>query len=109
MATDTVNKATQATRQMWSEGTAMNRQLLEAWETNTEAMLKATFELQNTAIQAGRSILEMGLNTNQTAYHQWIEAVQQAQKATMEAWHATRRAADKMKDMPIPGFEFPTR
>jgi hypothetical protein len=108
-ATDTVNKATQATRQIWTEGAAMNRQLFEAWEANTEAMLKATFELQNTAIQAGRTFMETGFTGNQAAYNQWIEAIQQAQKVAMEAWQVTRRAADKMKDMPMPTFEFPTR
>jgi hypothetical protein len=109
VATDTVNKATQTTRQIWTEGTEMNRQLLEAWEANTEAMLKATFELQNTAIQAGRTFLETGIAGNQAAYNQWIEAVHQAQKAAMEAWHVTRRTADKMRDMPLPNFELPTR
>jgi hypothetical protein len=109
VANETVNKATQATRQIWTEGAEMNRQLLEAWMASTEATLKATFELQNSAIQAGRSFLETGYTGNQAAYNQWVEAIQQAQKAAMEAWHVTRRTADKMKDMPIPNFEFPIR
>jgi urease accessory protein UreF len=94
---------------MWTEGAEMNRHLLDAWMASTEATLKATFELQNSAIQAGRSFMETGLTSNQTAYNQWVEAIQQAQKAAMEAWHVTRRAADKMKDMPLPGVETPAR
>lgn len=109
MANETVNKATQATRQMVAEGAEMNRHLLDAWMASTEATLKATFELQNSAIQAGRSFLETGMTSNQTAYNQWVEAIQQAQKAAMEAWQVTRRAADKMKDLPVPGMEPPAR
>lgn len=109
MATETTNKATQMPRQMWTEGVALNRQLFEAWEANTEAMLKATFELQNTAIQAGRTFMETGFTGNQAAYTQWVEAIHQAQKAAMEAWQVTRRTADKMKDMPVPGVEVPHR
>ena len=70
---------------------ALSKQILDAWATGAEATLKASFDLQNAAIAAGRTLMGPADSPNQALYTQWNDAVRLAQQATLDALNATRR------------------
>jgi hypothetical protein len=72
------------------------RQMVEAWEMSTEATLKASFDLQNAMIAAGQKLIETPSGGNFKFVQQWADMVHQAQKSTLEAWAASKEAAEKM-------------
>ena len=82
------------------QGAKINRQVMDAWAASTDATLQATFELQNAAIAAGRTVLEATGNGNLALFQQWADVVRQAQQATLDAWQASKEATEKMGTMP---------
>jgi len=92
--------AADATRLGAEQGLRINRQMIDAWATNTEATLKATFELQNAAIAAGRTVLEATGTGNMAYMEQWADVVRRAQQATLDAWQVNKQAAKKLGTVP---------
>jgi len=89
-------QATTAARQAAEHNMNMSRQMAELWTASVEANLKAAFELQNAAITASRSLIT-ATGGNQTIFQQWTDMVQQAQKATLEAWQAGKRLGEQFQ------------
>jgi hypothetical protein len=81
----------EAARQGVEQSYALSKQVLDAWTTSTEAALKASFDLQNAAIEAGQAIIGPAGSPNQALYRQWTDTVRLAQQATLDALDATRR------------------
>ena len=73
----------------------IGRDLLEHWSTQSEAALKAAFEAQNAAIDAGLGLFDLGLKGNRQAVEQFSELVKRTQQATLESWQSTVKAAAK--------------
>lgn len=91
-----VQEATTVGRQTAEYNMNMSRQMAELWTASVEANLKAAFELQNAAIAASRSLIT-ATGGNQTVIQQWTDMVQQAQKATLEAWQAGKRLGEQFQ------------
>lgn len=91
-----VQEATTMGRQTAEYNMNMSRQMAELWTASVEANLKAAFELQNAAIAASRSLIT-ATGGNQTIIQQWTDMVQQAQKATLEAWQAGKRLGEQFQ------------
>src|SRR5436853_4507332 len=93
------NQATESMGEQMREGTRkgaemgynLSKQILDAWASTTEATLKASFDLQNAAIDSGRSLIGPEGNSNQALYQQWANSVRMAQQATLDALDATKR------------------
>src|SRR3954469_15775727 len=81
----------EVTRQGVEQSYAVSKQLLDVWTTGIEATLKASFELQKSVINTGRSLMEPADSFNQALYKQWTDAVHTAQQATLDALDATKR------------------
>jgi hypothetical protein len=79
--------AAEAARGLLDDSSEVGRKLFNAWVTGAEATLKATFELQNASLAAGRSLLQ-----------QWDCVAQQAQEATLDAFHAQARPATRVHE-----------
>src|SRR5262249_41532770 len=92
--------ASEAARYSAEQGTRINRQVLDAWTANTEATLKATFELQNAAIAAGRAMIEATGAGNMAFIQQWADVVLQAQQTTLDAWKMSKQDAEKLGTPP---------
>ena len=101
-------RAREATRQGVEQSYTISRQVLDAWTTSTEATLKASFDLQNAAIAAGRSLLGPADNYNQALYKQWADTVGLAQKATLDALNATKRLTNQFEPK-VEGKEPPAK
>jgi len=90
-------ETTAAALQTAERSMAMSRQFVEVWVASTEATLKVAFDLQNTAIAAGRSLIEATGNSNQVVFQQWMDMVRQAQTATLSAWQASQRIGEQFQ------------
>jgi hypothetical protein len=98
----------EATRQGIEQSYTLNKKMLDAWTTSTEATLKASFDLQNAAIAAGKSLMEPADNYYVALYNQWADTVRVAQKATSDALNATRRLTEQFGPK-IEGKEHPAK
>jgi hypothetical protein len=71
----------------------LSRRLLDAWLASTEATLRATFESQQVALDAGLSVLEAAAGPQAGAIRQWAAGVRAAQQAALEVFLTSLRAA----------------
>ena len=75
------------------EANMLGRDLLDTWSTQSEAALKAAFDAQNAAIDAGLGLFDLSVKGNKHAVEQFAELVKRTQRATLESWHSTVMAA----------------
>lgn len=91
----TTRQAQQLTRALLDQTTEINRGLLNAWLSSTEALWRVTFEVQNAQMSAGlawwRSMAEASRSTLDIV-EQWDGASRTAQQAGRDAFEASARA-----------------
>ena len=73
----------------------MGRDLMTTWTAQTELAIKGAFDAQNTAIDAGLGLFDLGFKGNRQAVAQFTEIVKRTQKATLESWQTTVKMAAK--------------
>jgi hypothetical protein len=88
--------AVQTMRAYLEQSIAANRKLLDAYAQWVEATIKGGFQLQNTVLGGGMSVLDKSAESSHDLAQQLTEAVGQAQQATLEAWQAGVGATDKV-------------
>lgn len=92
-STETAKASFEATRSYVGETSAIGREMLEGWSTQSEAVLKTAFEAQNAAMDAGFSLFDLGLKGNRKAVEQFSTIVKRTQQATLESWQSAVKAA----------------
>jgi hypothetical protein len=95
---ETAKATIKAASSYLSETNALGRDLLDSWSMQSEAALKAAFEAQNAAIDAGLGLFDLGVKGNRQAVEQFSELVKRTQQATLESWQATVKATAKATD-----------
>lgn len=90
-------ETTAAARKTAERGMTMSRNFVEAWAASAEITLKASFDLQNAAINAGNSLIETMDGNTKATFQQWTDMVHQAQQATLDAWHASQRIGEQFR------------
>ena len=93
--TETAKASIEAARSYVDDSTALGRELLGTWSTTGEATLKAAFDAQNAAIDAGLGLFDLGLKGNRQAVEQFSALVKRTQQATIESWQTAVKAAEK--------------
>jgi hypothetical protein len=93
--TETTKASLEAANTYFGEATTLGRDLLGTWSTQSEAAIKAAFEGQNAAIDAGLGLFDLGVKSNREAVAQFSELVKRTQKATLETWQTTVKAASR--------------
>ncbi len=93
--TETTKASFEAANSYFGEASTLGRDLLGTWSTQSEAAIKAAFEGQNAAIDAGLGLFDLGVKSNREAVAQFSELVKRSQKATLETWQTTVKAAWK--------------
>jgi len=93
--TETAKASIDAARSYFDEAGTLGRDLLDTWSSQSEATLKAAFDAQNAAIDAGLGLFDLGVKGNRQAVEQFTALVKQSQQATLESWHAAVKAAAK--------------
>jgi hypothetical protein len=87
-------QAQQATRTLLDHSAELNRSLLGTWSSTTEALWRATFELQNAQLGAGLSWWQTLVESQQSTVQllqQWDGVAQQTQQAWLESFQASMR------------------
>jgi pectin methylesterase-like acyl-CoA thioesterase len=93
--TETAKASIEAARTYLDDTNQVGRDLLGTWATQGEATLKAAFEAQTAAIDAGLGLFDLGLKGNRQAVEQFTTLVKQTQQATFESWQAAVKSAMK--------------
>ena len=73
----------------------LGRDLLGGWSVQSEAAIKAAFDAQNAAMDAGLGLFDLSVKGNRQAVEQFSELVKRTQRATLESWQTTVKAATK--------------
>jgi hypothetical protein len=76
------------------------QRVVQAWAAATEAVLESTFAAQNARLVAELSVLETSAAANRRAIERWSDAVREAQRAAMAAFHANIEAAERVTSPP---------
>jgi hypothetical protein len=96
--TETAKASIEAARTYVGETGTLSRDLLATWSTQSEGALKAAFDAQNAAIDAGLGLFDLGAKGNREAVQQFSTLVKQTQKATMDSWQTAVKAAAKVTE-----------
>jgi hypothetical protein len=96
--TETAKASIEAARTYVGESSTLGRDLLATWSTQSEDALKAAFDAQNAAIDAGLGLFDLGVKGNRQAIDQFSKLVKQTQQATIETWQTTVKAAAKASE-----------
>ena len=75
--TETAKASIEAARSYVDEANSLGRDLLATWSTQSEAVLKAAFDAQNAAIDAGLGLFDLSVKSNRQA----VDAVHRARQA----------------------------
>ena len=60
-----------------------------------EAAIKAAFDAQNAAVEAGLGLFDLTVKSNRQAIEQLSELMRRTQRVTLETWQATVKATQK--------------
>jgi hypothetical protein len=93
--TETAKASIEAARSYADDSSALSRDLLGTWSTQSESVLKTAFDAQNAAIEAGLGLFDLAVKGNRQAVAQFSELVKRTQKATLETWQTTVKATAK--------------
>ena len=93
--TETAKASIEAARTYIGESSNLGRDLLATWSTQSETAIKAAFDAQNAAVEAGLGLFDLGVKSNRQAIDQFSKLVKQTQDATLETWQATVKATAK--------------
>ena len=98
--TETAKASIEAARSYADDSSALSRDLLNTWSTQSESVLKTAFDAQNAAMDAGLGMFDLGVKGNRQAVAQFSELVKRTQKATIETWQTTVKMATKATETP---------
>ena len=96
--TETTKASIEAARSYVDETNALGRDLLGTWSTQSEAALKAAFDAQSAAIEAGLGLFDLSVKGNRQAVEQFSVLVKRTQQATLESWQSAVKAATKVTE-----------
>jgi len=93
--TETTKATIETARSYVDDASQFGRDLLGTWSTQSEAALKAAFDAQNAAIEAGLGLFDLGVKGNRQAVEQFSTLVKRTQQAALESWQAAAKATAK--------------
>src|SRR5947207_11399330 len=73
--TETTKATIETARSYVDDASQFGRDLLGTWSTQSEAALKAAFDAQNAAIEAGLGLFDLGVKGNRQAVEQFSTLV----------------------------------
>ena len=86
--TETAKASIEAARSYVDEQQDLAATCSATWSAQSEAVIKAAFDAQNAAIDAGLGLFDLGVKSNRQAVEQFSEIVKRTQQATLESWHS---------------------
>jgi hypothetical protein len=96
--TETAKASMDAARSYVGETNTLGRDLFNTWSTQSEMAIKAAFDAQNAAIDAGLGLFDLSVKGNRQAVEQFSVIVKRTQHATLESWQTAVKTAAKAND-----------
>ncbi len=96
--TDTAKASIGAAKTYLDETNVLGKDLLSTLTVQTEAALKSAFDAQNSAVEAGLGMFDLGVKGNRQAIAQFSELMHRTQQTALETWHAAAKATQKSVD-----------
>jgi hypothetical protein len=96
--TETAKASIDAARSYFGETSTLGHDLLSTWFAQSEAALKAGFDAQTAAIDAGLGLFDMSVKGNRQAVGQFSDLVKRTQQATLESWQSAVKATMKASE-----------
>ncbi len=96
--TETAKASMGAAKSYLEETGGVARDLFSTMNTQSEVAIKAAFEAQNAAVEAGLGLFDLGVKGNRQAIEQFSELMRRTQRVTLESWNATVKATQKVTD-----------
>jgi hypothetical protein len=93
--TESTRATIETARTYLDDASQFGRELLGTWSTQSEATLRAAFDAQNAAIDAGLGLFDLGVKGNRQAVEQFSAIVKRTQQAALESWQTAAKAAAK--------------
>jgi hypothetical protein len=93
--TESTKATIDTARTYFDDASEFGRELLGTWSTQSEAALKAAFDAQNAAVEAGLGLFDLGVKGNRQAVKQFEAIFKRTQQAVLESWQAAAKAAAK--------------
>ncbi len=81
-STEAARIAQDAARRYMEESVTIGRTFFTAWSAGAHAALRTAFDLQNTAIQASRTMLDATNQANRSWFEQAADSIHKGQDAT---------------------------
>ncbi|MEO8228672.1 MAG: hypothetical protein ABI628_02800 [Chloroflexota bacterium] len=98
--TESAKASVGAARSYLDETNSLGRDLFSTLNVQNEAAIKAAFDAQNAAVEAGLGLFDLGVKGNRQAIEQFSELMRRTQQVTLETWQATVKATHKATDAP---------
>jgi hypothetical protein len=92
---ETTKATIETARTYIDDANQFGRELIGTWSAQSEAALKAAFDAQNAAIDAGLGLFDLGVKGNRQAVEQFSVLVKRTQQAALESWQLAAKAAVK--------------
>ena len=96
--TESTKATIDTARTYFDDASEFGRELMGTWSTQSEAALKAAFDAQNAAVEAGLGLFDLGVKGNRQAVKQFETIVKRTQQAVLESWQAAAKAATKVTE-----------
>jgi hypothetical protein len=96
--TETARASIEVARSYMEETNGLGRDLFTTLSVQGEAVLKAAFDAQTAAVEAGLGLFDLGVKGNRQTIEQYAELLKRAQQASLESWQATVKASQKAVD-----------
>ena len=93
--TESTKATIDTARTYFDDASEFGRELMGTWSTESEAALKAAFDAQNAAVEAGLGLFDLGVKGNRQAVKQFEAIFKRTQQAVLESWQAAAKAATK--------------
>jgi len=94
--TETTRASIDVARSILDESAEFGRRIQGAWVAEGETALRAAFATQNSALEAGLSLFDLGVRTTRQAAEQLSELVHRSQESALETWQASVKATERV-------------
>ncbi len=76
--------------------TELGQRLYGTWVSESESAIRAAFDAQRAAIEAGLGLFDLSVKGNRQAVEQLSEIVRRTQQVALESWQTTVTAGEKL-------------
>ncbi len=93
---ETAKASIEVAKSYLDEAGDLGERVYGTWVAESEAVLRAAFDAQNAAVEAGLSLFDLGVKGNRQAADQFSDLLRRTQQAALDSWQATVAAGERL-------------